>query len=121
LLIHFDADAAEPAAALHPRGRSARKVVERALADGHRWLDPLEVAKVFGTYVIPVTRVSLAREPETAAAASEPFFAAGGAGAVKIFSRDIVHKSDVGGVQLNLANAQAVREAAADIMAKARD
>jgi acetyltransferase len=31
-----------------------------------------------------------------------------------------VHKSDVGGVRLNLANAQAVREAAADIMAKAR-
>jgi acetyltransferase len=99
---------------------AARKVVERALADGRSWLDPLEVAKVFGTYAIPVTPVGLASDPEAAATALAPFFAAGGAAAVKIFSRDIVHKSDVGGVQLNLANAQAVREAAADIMAKAR-
>jgi acyl-CoA synthetase (NDP forming) len=30
-----------------------------------------------------------------------------------------VHKSNVGGVPLNLANTQAVREAAADIMANA--
>ena len=39
---------------------------------------------------------------------------------VKILSPDIVHKSEVGGVRLNLTSAQAVREAAADILARAR-
>src|SRR5262249_56140316 len=45
---------------------------------------------------------------------------ASGAIAVKIFSRDIVHKSDIGGVRLNLASEAAVRRAAADIIARAR-
>ena len=33
---------------------------------------------------------------------------------VKILSPDIVHKSEVGGVRLNLGNERAVREAAAE-------
>ena len=39
---------------------------------------------------------------------------------MKIFSRDIVHKSDVGGVKLDLTSDGAVREAAKDILASAR-
>jgi acetyltransferase len=35
-------------------------------------------------------------------------------------SRDIIHKSDVGGVVLNLTNADAVRAATADILARAK-
>jgi len=38
----------------------------------------------------------------------------------KILSPDIVHKSEVGGVRLNLTNANAVREAVNDIIARAR-
>ena len=38
----------------------------------------------------------------------------------KILSPDIVHKSEVGGVRLNLASEDAVREAVADILARAR-
>jgi len=38
---------------------------------------------------------------------------------VKVASRDIIHKSDVGGVRLNLPDGRAVRQAAADIIAKA--
>jgi len=34
---------------------------------------------------------------------------------LKINSRDIVHKSDVGGVRLNLTSAQAVHTAVAEI------
>ena len=40
--------------------------------------------------------------------------------AVKILSPDIPHKSDVDGVRLNLANANAVREAAAGILSADR-
>jgi acetyltransferase len=39
---------------------------------------------------------------------------------LKILSRDIIHKSDVGGVVLNLTTVDAVRTAAADIIARAR-
>ena len=98
---------------------TAREVVERALADGRSWLDPLEIARVFAAYAIPIAPIALARDPDEAAAAAIPLLASG-AIAVKIFSRDIVHKSDVDGVRLNLASEAAVRQAAADIIARAR-
>ena len=99
---------------------TAREVVKRALADKRGWLDPLEVARVFAAYAIPITPVALARDAEEAAAAAAPFLAAGEKVVVKIFSRDIVHKSDVGGVRLNLANEGAVRAASEEIIASAR-
>jgi acetyltransferase len=97
----------------------AREVVERALAESRTWLDPLEVAKVFAAYAIPIAPIALARDPDEAAAAAIPLLASG-AIVVKIFSRDIVHKSDVDGVRLNLTSETAVRRAAADIIARAR-
>src|SRR5690606_23356753 len=45
----------------------------------------------------------------------------GGAVAVKVLSPDIVHKSDVDGVRLDLGSADAVREAANDIIRRARE
>ena len=44
-----------------------------------------------------------------AAEAATPFLGAGEGVVVKIQSRDIVHKSDIGGVRLNLTSADAVR------------
>ena len=41
--------------------------------------------------------------------------------ALKIVSPDIVHKSDVGGIALNLAGAAAVERAFAEMMARARE
>jgi len=98
----------------------AREVVERALAENRAWLDPLEVARVFAAYAIPTTPLALARNPEEAAAAAAPALSAGEQVVVKIFSRDIVHKSDVDGVRLNLADAASVHAAAADVIARAR-
>jgi acetyltransferase len=98
---------------------SAREVVARALAENRMWLDPLEVAKVFEAYAIPIAPIALARDPGEAAAAAAPLLASG-AIAVKIFSRDIVHKSDIDGVRLNLASEAAVRRAATDILRRAR-
>ena len=46
--------------------------------------------------------------------------AGGQTAVVKILSPDIVHKSEVGGVRLNLTSAQAVADATADILARAR-
>ena len=63
--------------------------------------------------------MTLAKTPEEAAAAAQPILAEGGTVAVKIFSPDIVHKSDVGGVKLDLTSEAAVRTAAADIFERA--
>ena len=99
---------------------TAREVVEGALAQGRAWLDPIEVARVFAAYAIPLAPLVLARDADEAAAAAAPLIAGGDKVVVKILSRDIVHKSDVGGVRLNLATAAAVRDAAAAIIARAR-
>jgi len=98
----------------------ARDIVEAAVADGRAWLDPLEVASLFDAYAIPIVPAVFAATPEEAQQAAAPFLAAGDSVAVKISSRDITHKSDVGGVKLRLADAQAVRAAATEVLAAAR-
>src|SRR5262249_7958292 len=54
------------------------------------------------------------------AAAARPFLAEGSGVVAKILSPDIVHKSEVGGVRLNLTSERAVRDAVAEILARAR-
>ena len=61
-----------------------------------------------------------AADADTAVALGAKLFAQGANVVLKIMSRDIVHKSDVGGVVLNLTNADAVRAATAEILVRAR-
>jgi len=75
---------------------------------------------MFQAYGIPITPAALARDPDEAVAAARPHLAAGNAVVLKILSPDIVHKSEVGGVRLNLTNEQTVRQAAAEILNSAR-
>src|SRR5499426_2094911 len=103
-----------------PNVAAARAVVEGALARGATWLDPLEVARLLEAYSIPITPAVLARNPDEAAAAARPFLAEGSGVVAKILSPDIVHKSEVGGVRLNLTSERAVRDAVAEILARAR-
>lgn len=102
-----------------PDTQAARALVAGVLASGRAWLDPLEVGRLFDAYQIPITPVRLARDAEEAVIAAEHFFAQGLPVAVKILSPDVVHKSDIGGVRLNLASAAAVREAASEILERA--
>src|SRR5207247_10120770 len=60
-----------------------------------------------------------AAEADAAVVQAAKLFAQGATVVLKIMSRDIIHKSDVGGVVLNLTNADAVRAATADILARA--
>ena len=98
-----------------PDAEAARAVVTRALQDGRMWLDPLEINALLRAYDIPVAPVTLATGAEEAVAAARPILAEGGTVAVKILSPDIVHKSDVGGVKLDLTTENAVRKAVDDI------
>ena len=103
-----------------PDREAARAVVERAVEDGRGWLDPIEAAQLLAAYAIPMVPTILAATPEEAEVAAAPLFGEGRSVVVKILSRDIVHKSDVDGVRLNLADGPAVRKAAAEVIAKAK-
>jgi acetyltransferase len=61
-----------------------------------------------------------AADAEQAVAHASALFAQGMTVVLKIMSRDIVHKSDVGGVVLNLTSTDAVRTATAEILARAK-
>ena len=99
---------------------AVRPVLDAALKDGRSWLDPIELTCVLSAYQIPIVPAVLARDADEAAAAARPYLAGGTPVVLKIQSPDIVHKSEVGGVRLDLGNERAVREAAADILERAR-
>ncbi len=83
----------------HPETARAKEVVGRALADDRGWLSADEVCNVLAAYAIPVVDSFSAATPEEAASIAESL---GGPVAIKILSPDILHKSDVGGVVLDL-------------------
>ena len=89
---------------------AARAAIEAALAAGRAWLDADEVAAVLAAYRVPLPLSRQAADPEDAAAAAA---AIGFPVALKIRSPDITHKSDVGGIALDLRDEEAVRRAAA--------
>jgi len=93
---------------------AARRVVEGALAEGRTLLGDVEAKTVLAAYGVPVAATEPASTPEEAAAVAERL---GGPVALKILSRDITHKSDVGGVALRLAPGS-VREAAEAMLAR---
>lgn len=99
----------------------ARTLVDSALDAGQTWLDPLATTRLLAAYGIPMAPLWRAADDDAAARIAAPLLAEGATVAVKILSPDIPHKSDVDGVRLNLANANAVREAAAGILQRARE
>src|SRR5215467_10765282 len=103
-----------------PDVAAARGVVESAVERGSTWLDPIEITQLLATYSIPIAPARLACNGDEAAAAARPFLAEGSGVVAKILSPDIVHKSEVGGVRLNLTSERAVRDAVAEILARAR-
>jgi len=103
-----------------PDTEKARQVVRGAVERGQNWLNPVEVTSLLAAYGIPSAPALLARDEDEAVALAQPQLRQGNAVVVKILSPDIVHKSDIGGVRLNLTNSDAVREATRDILARAR-
>jgi acetyltransferase len=77
----------------------ARRAMEAVLARGGGLLSEPQAKAVLEACGIPVNRTLIARDPAEASAAARTL---GGSIALKILSPDISHKSDVGGVMLNL-------------------
>ncbi len=89
--------------------KRARSLIHQTIADGREWLDAAEIAEFLTCYGIPFARTEAVADAKAAAAAAQRIKAPV---ALKIRSRAIVHKSDVGGVALNLASPGEVEAAA---------
>ncbi|MGH8721054.1 MAG: GNAT family N-acetyltransferase, partial [Burkholderiales bacterium] len=96
---------------------TARAIVAAALAERREVLSEMESKALLAAFGIPIARTVLART------AHEAMLLAGETGfpvAMKIDSPQITHKSDVNGVRLDVANAQAVQSAWQEIVADAK-
>ncbi len=102
-----------------PDRAAARALVARALETGRPWLSEADAKAVLTAYGIPVVPTVVV--PPDAAAAQAAARRFGYPVAIKILSPDITHKSDVGGVALELANDEAVGAAATAMLARVRE
>ena len=83
-----------------PHGKTkSRDIIQRALDDGRAWLYEHEAKSVLRAYGIEAIETQIASSPQEAKSAAAQMT---GPFAVKILSRDITHKSDVGGVVLDV-------------------
>jgi len=96
----------------------AEMIIDGALSERRSVLSGLEAKALLTAFGVPVVPAVLARSANEALVAAESL---GFPVAMKIESPDIVHKSDVDGVRLNVANAQAVRGAYKDLLAAVQE
>jgi acetyltransferase len=89
-------------------------VLERARRSGRTILTEAESKQILARYEIPTVDTRVAHSVEEAAALAQ---AIGFPAVLKVYSETITHKTDVGGVKLNLADEEAVRRAYREIQA----
>jgi acetyltransferase len=95
-----------------PDREAAARIVAAALKAGRRLLTEAESKALLAAYGVPTVPTRVARTPDEAVGAAAEF---GFPVAVKLHSETITHKSDVGGVRLNVADADGVRRAFEEI------
>jgi acetyl coenzyme A synthetase (ADP forming)-like protein len=98
--------------------QAAQKIIDSALTrtiERPLWLAAGEIEELLSCYGIRVAEVALAETPDQAVAASRKI---GFPVVVKLASATISHKSDVGGVALDIRSEKEVRAAFKDIKAK---
>ncbi len=97
------------AAQTEAHARRSRDIIQNVLSDSREWLDPAEVATFLDCYDIPFARTEAVPDAGSAAQAAAKIKAPV---ALKIRSRDVIHKSDVGGVVLDIADPSEVEKVA---------
>jgi len=96
-----------------PDIEGARLMIESVLAERRTVLTEMESKTLLAAFHIPVTKTLLARSSHEAMMIGTQL---GFPVALKIDSPDISHKSDVGGVALNIQNGAVARDAYADMV-----
>jgi acetyltransferase len=89
-------------------------IVQSALAGDRTILTEVEAKEILSAYGIPVIRTGVACSEQEAVQLADSM---GYPAVVKLFSQTITHKTEVGGVQLNLSDGEAVRWAYRQIQA----
>ncbi len=100
-----------------PDVEGARMIIEGALQDRRKVLNEMESKALLSAFHIPVAQTMVAHSPNEALLIAQQL---GFPVAMKVNSPDITHKTDAGGVRLNLVNAQAVRGAYHEIIESVR-
>jgi len=103
--------------AFEPDVAAAQRTLAAALSARKSWLDPGEAAAILAAYGITIVTNGVAGDPDQAASVAAKI---GFPVALKIRSPDITHKSDVGGVALNLGHAHRVRQEAVAMLERVR-
>ena len=89
-----------------PDVAGARLIIEEALAENRKMLTDMEAMAVLKAFNVPVVSIMEASSANQALVMAESL---GFPVVMKINSTDIIHKSDVSGVRLNINSASAVR------------
>jgi acetyltransferase len=93
---------------VEPDVESARLIIEGAMQAHRKVLTEMESKALLSAFNIPVAKTMVAHSPNEALLIAQQL---GFPVAMKVNSQDITHKSDAGGVVLNLSNAHEVRAA----------
>lgn len=91
-----------------PDQEANRKIISAIMAEGRTTLNEQEAKEFLRNYQIPVTGAVVAKTEKEAIEAAEKL---GYPVVMKIASPDILHKTNIGGVKLNLANKASVKNA----------
>ncbi|MBD2162237.1 MAG: bifunctional acetate--CoA ligase family protein/GNAT family N-acetyltransferase [Limnothrix sp.] len=100
--------------AAEPDRAAVTRIIQQAQAVGRNLLTEFEAKQILAAYGIPVVETRIATKLEEAVEIANDI---GYPVALKLYSETITHKSDVGGVRLNLQNANEVRWAYLAIVA----
>ena len=95
------------------RGNVAAAVVAVASSRGSGWLAPKEIGELFGAYDLPLSAQRSVATPDEAAAAAQ---ALGFPVVLKAVAPGLLHKTDVGGIALDLSDADSVSHAAQEMV-----
>jgi len=90
------------------QGELARKLMDKVKSNGRSYIPEVECIEVLETYGLPAPQGKLATTAEEAVQIAEKI---GYPVVMKVVSDDIIHKSDVKGVELNLGSADEVKDA----------
>ncbi|MFA5247739.1 MAG: bifunctional acetate--CoA ligase family protein/GNAT family N-acetyltransferase [Patescibacteria group bacterium] len=103
--------------AFKPKTEANKKLIEKVVASGRTVLTEIEAKEMIANYGIPVAKNGVANSATEAGEIAEK---TGFPVVMKILSPDILHKTDIGGVKLNINSKAEAEKAYKEIIAGAK-
>lgn len=99
-----------------PDASAAKAVIDGALASGRSTLSEVEAKRILAAYGIPTVETRVTTSAAEVHAVSAEVLRTAKTCVIKVISDDISHKSDIGGVRLDIATPEAAQRAAIEIL-----